>query len=137
MKHVLLPDVVVHVGWLGYGGNLRTPLRRGTGAVISLTIFETGHVLTILSCFRSSDTLTWLKTTFPCYCTTHSIFDSMRQKRAKAYKKLMHLYCMNFGFRQPYQVLGVFRLTPQTCLHTVSCTSQLIPKCAPRAPLKK
>jgi len=30
----------------------------------------------------------------------------MRQKRAKAYKKLMQLYCMSFGFRQPYQVLG-------------------------------
>jgi len=29
----------------------------------------------------------------------------MRQKRAKAYKKLMHLYCMSFGFREPYQVL--------------------------------
>ncbi|PPQ71750.1 hypothetical protein CVT26_007590 [Gymnopilus dilepis] len=29
----------------------------------------------------------------------------MRQKRAKAYRKLMHLYSMFFGFRQPYQVL--------------------------------
>ncbi|EPT04253.1 hypothetical protein FOMPIDRAFT_1114186 [Fomitopsis schrenkii] len=29
----------------------------------------------------------------------------MRQKRAKAYRKLMSLYCMSFGFRQPYQVL--------------------------------
>ncbi|TFY79374.1 hypothetical protein EWM64_g4639 [Hericium alpestre] len=29
----------------------------------------------------------------------------MRQKRAKAYRKLMALYCMSFGFRQPYQVL--------------------------------
>ncbi|KAH9486759.1 rRNA-processing protein utp23 [Psilocybe cubensis] len=29
----------------------------------------------------------------------------MRQKRAKAYRKLMHLYCMTFGFRQPYQIL--------------------------------
>ncbi|KAF8973737.1 Fcf1-domain-containing protein [Flammula alnicola] len=29
----------------------------------------------------------------------------MRQKRAKAYRKLMHLYSMSFGFRQPYQVL--------------------------------
>ncbi|KAH8113973.1 PIN domain-like protein [Phellopilus nigrolimitatus] len=29
----------------------------------------------------------------------------MRQKRAKAYRKLMHVYCMSFGFRQPYQVL--------------------------------
>ncbi|KAF9478048.1 Fcf1-domain-containing protein [Pholiota conissans] len=30
----------------------------------------------------------------------------MRQKRAKAYRKLMHLYCTTFGFRQPYQILG-------------------------------
>ncbi|RDB28919.1 rRNA-processing protein utp23 [Hypsizygus marmoreus] len=29
----------------------------------------------------------------------------MRQKRAKAYRKLMALYSMKFGFRQPYQVL--------------------------------
>ncbi|KAJ7102217.1 PIN domain-like protein [Mycena belliarum] len=29
----------------------------------------------------------------------------MRQKRAKAYRKLMALYSMSFGFRQPYQVL--------------------------------
>ncbi|KAF9535850.1 Fcf1-domain-containing protein [Crepidotus variabilis] len=30
----------------------------------------------------------------------------MRQKRAKSYRKLMQLYSMSFGFRQPYQVLG-------------------------------
>jgi len=30
----------------------------------------------------------------------------MRQKRAKAYKKLMAMYELSFGFRQPYQVLG-------------------------------
>ncbi|KAG6901854.1 hypothetical protein C0995_007240 [Termitomyces sp. Mi166 len=29
----------------------------------------------------------------------------MRQKRAKAYRKLMSLYSMTFGFRLPYQVL--------------------------------
>ncbi|KAI6106988.1 Fcf1-domain-containing protein [Pisolithus croceorrhizus] len=29
----------------------------------------------------------------------------MRQKRAKTYRKLMSLYCMSFGFREPYQVL--------------------------------
>ncbi|KAJ7630654.1 Fcf1-domain-containing protein [Roridomyces roridus] len=29
----------------------------------------------------------------------------MRQKRAKTYRKLMALYSMSFGFRQPYQVL--------------------------------
>ncbi|KAG8775839.1 hypothetical protein FRC15_000296, partial [Serendipita sp. 397] len=29
----------------------------------------------------------------------------MRQKRAKAYRKLMAMYELSFGFRQPYQVL--------------------------------
>lgn len=29
----------------------------------------------------------------------------MRQKRAKAYKRVMALYVSTFGFRQPYQVL--------------------------------
>ncbi|KAH7883751.1 Fcf1-domain-containing protein [Phlebopus sp. FC_14] len=29
----------------------------------------------------------------------------MRQKRAKTYRRLMSLYCLTFGFRQPYQVL--------------------------------
>ncbi|KAG1755104.1 Fcf1-domain-containing protein [Suillus paluster] len=29
----------------------------------------------------------------------------MRQKRAKTYRKLMHLYSMSFRFRQPYQIL--------------------------------
>ncbi|KAI9572803.1 Fcf1-domain-containing protein [Boletus coccyginus] len=29
----------------------------------------------------------------------------MRQKRAKTYRKLMSLYSLSFGFRQPYQVL--------------------------------
>lgn len=33
----------------------------------------------------------------------------MRQKRAKAYRKLMSLYSMSFGFRQPYQTLGKYR----------------------------
>jgi U3 small nucleolar RNA-associated protein 23 len=33
---------------------------------------------------------------------------NMRQKRAKAYRKLMAMYEMTFGFRQPYQVLGIF-----------------------------
>lgn len=31
---------------------------------------------------------------------------NMRQKRAKAYKKLMAMYELSFRFRQPYQVLG-------------------------------
>jgi U3 small nucleolar RNA-associated protein 23 len=30
----------------------------------------------------------------------------MRQKRAKAYKRLMSLYSQFFGFRSPFQVLG-------------------------------
>jgi len=30
----------------------------------------------------------------------------MRQKRAKTYRKLMSLYRLSFGFREPYQVLG-------------------------------
>ena len=37
----------------------------------------------------------------------HSHSCTMRQKRAKAYKKLMHMYTMTYGFRTPYQVLGV------------------------------
>lgn len=36
----------------------------------------------------------------------NQLSSKMRQKRAKAYRKLMHLYCMSFGFRQPYQILG-------------------------------
>ncbi|KAL5535473.1 hypothetical protein ACEPAF_3567 [Sanghuangporus sanghuang] len=40
----------------------------------------------------------------------------MRQKRAKAYRKLMHVYCMSFGFRQPYQVL----VDSEMCLEAVS-----------------
>lgn len=43
----------------------------------------------------------------------------MRQKRAKSYKKLMHLYCMSFGFRQPFQVLGA----PCICCTRISCSS--------------
>jgi U3 small nucleolar RNA-associated protein 23 len=29
----------------------------------------------------------------------------MRGKRSKQYRKLMHQYELNFGFREPYQVL--------------------------------
>lgn len=32
----------------------------------------------------------------------------MRQKRAKAYRKLMSLYSLTFGFREPYQVLSAY-----------------------------
>lgn len=41
----------------------------------------------------------------------------MRQKRAKAYRKLMSLYSMTFGFRQPYQVLGTPPSTPTCAIH--------------------
>jgi hypothetical protein len=39
---------------------------------------------------------------------------NMRQKRAKAYKKLMAMYELSFGFRQPYQVIGEVFLVDQT-----------------------
>lgn len=32
----------------------------------------------------------------------------MRQKRSKAYRKLMSMFSTSFGFRQPYQVLGAY-----------------------------
>jgi hypothetical protein len=32
----------------------------------------------------------------------------MRGKRAKQYRKLMQQYGLSFGFREPYQVLGMF-----------------------------
>jgi hypothetical protein len=31
----------------------------------------------------------------------------MRAKRSKKYRKLMHQYELAFGFREPYQVLGM------------------------------
>lgn len=40
---------------------------------------------------------------------------TMRQKRAKAYRKLMTLYSMSFGFRQPYQVLGTYTHPRAAC----------------------
>ncbi|KAF8912838.1 Fcf1-domain-containing protein [Gymnopilus junonius] len=46
----------------------------------------------------------------------------MRQKRAKAYRKLMHLYSMSFGFRQPYQVL----VDSEMCKAGVSQTSDFV-----------
>lgn len=33
----------------------------------------------------------------------------MRGKRSKQYRKLMQQYCLTFGFREPYQVLGLFK----------------------------
>lgn len=35
----------------------------------------------------------------------------MRGKRSKQYRKLMQQYCLTFGFREPYQVLGAFKMT--------------------------
>lgn len=32
--------------------------------------------------------------------------DTMRAKRSKKYRKLMHQYELTFGFHEPYQVLG-------------------------------
>ncbi|KZT06891.1 uncharacterized protein LAESUDRAFT_652645 [Laetiporus sulphureus 93-53] len=40
----------------------------------------------------------------------------MRQGRAKTYRKLMSMYCMSFGFRQPYQVL----VDSEMCKHAAS-----------------
>lgn len=34
----------------------------------------------------------------------------MRAKRSKKYRKLMHQYELTFGFREPYQVLGMATL---------------------------
>ena len=54
----------------------------------------------------------------------------MRQKRAKAYRKLMALYSLSFGFRQPYQILGeyLFAFDLEVSLKASQC-SQLTPKC--------
>ncbi|CAE6442296.1 unnamed protein product [Rhizoctonia solani] len=49
----------------------------------------------------------------------------MRQKRAKAYKKLMALYTMSFGFRQPYQVLVDSTFCIEVCQHKMDPVKQL------------
>jgi len=36
----------------------------------------------------------------------------MRGKRSKQYRKLMQQYGLNFGFREPYQVLREFSIRP-------------------------
>ncbi|PPQ76409.1 hypothetical protein CVT24_012626 [Panaeolus cyanescens] len=46
----------------------------------------------------------------------------MRQKRAKAYRKLMQLYSMSFGFREPYQVL----VDSELCRLSVSQKFELV-----------
>lgn len=47
--------------------------------------------------------------------TTHSCRTrfKMRGKRSKQYRKLMEQFSMTFGFREPYQVLGLFYLAPR------------------------
>ncbi|KAH7924860.1 Fcf1-domain-containing protein [Leucogyrophana mollusca] len=45
----------------------------------------------------------------------------MRQKRAKAYRKLMALYCMSFNFREPYQVL----VDSETCKIAIDSKMEL------------
>lgn len=45
--------------------------------------------------------------TFTFTFTFTSTSSKMRQKRAKTYRKLMALYSMSFGFRQPYQTLSM------------------------------
>ncbi|KAI0053296.1 hypothetical protein FA95DRAFT_1579438 [Auriscalpium vulgare] len=40
----------------------------------------------------------------------------MRQKRSKAYRKLMNMYRLSFGFREPYQVL----VDSETCKEAIS-----------------
>jgi U3 small nucleolar RNA-associated protein 23 len=49
----------------------------------------------------------------------------MRQKRTKAYKKLMALYSMSFGFRQPYQVLVDSTFCTEVCQHKMDPIKQL------------
>ncbi|ESK98374.1 rrna-processing protein utp23 [Moniliophthora roreri MCA 2997] len=49
----------------------------------------------------------------------------MRQKRAKAYRKLMHLYAMSFGFRQPYQVLVDSEICKEAIKHKCDLVKQL------------
>ncbi|KAJ6519534.1 PIN domain-like protein [Mycena sanguinolenta] len=49
----------------------------------------------------------------------------MRQKRAKAYRKLMALYSMSFGFRQPYQVLVDSEMCKEATEHKIELVKQL------------
>ncbi|KAI5121349.1 hypothetical protein M0805_000657 [Coniferiporia weirii] len=49
----------------------------------------------------------------------------MRQKRAKTYRKLMHSYCMTFGFRQPYQVLVDSEMCREAIASKFDLTKQL------------
>ncbi|KAH9944452.1 PIN domain-like protein [Epithele typhae] len=49
----------------------------------------------------------------------------MRHKRAKAYRKLMSLYAMSFGFRQPYQVLVDSHMAKEASAHKIELVKQL------------
>ncbi|TBU35164.1 PIN domain-like protein [Dichomitus squalens] len=49
----------------------------------------------------------------------------MRQKRAKAYRKLMSLYSISFGFRQPYQVLIDSHMSKEAVTHKIDLVKQL------------
>ncbi|KAJ4001277.1 Fcf1-domain-containing protein [Lentinula boryana] len=49
----------------------------------------------------------------------------MRQKRAKTYRKLMSLYSMSFGFRQPYQVLVDSEVCKASVDHKIELVKQL------------
>ncbi|KAF9068041.1 Fcf1-domain-containing protein [Rhodocollybia butyracea] len=49
----------------------------------------------------------------------------MRQKRAKTYRKLMSLYSMSFGFRQPYQVLVDSEICKASVDHKIELAKQL------------
>ncbi|KAI0669979.1 Fcf1-domain-containing protein [Trametes maxima] len=49
----------------------------------------------------------------------------MRQKRAKAYRKLMSLYSLTFGFRQPYQVLIDSHMCKEAVAHKIELAKQL------------
>ncbi|CDO72319.1 hypothetical protein BN946_scf184977.g16 [Trametes cinnabarina] len=49
----------------------------------------------------------------------------MRQKRAKAYRKLMSLYSLSFGFRQPYQVLIDSHMCKEAVAHKIELVKQL------------
>ncbi|KAJ8468652.1 hypothetical protein ONZ45_g17168 [Pleurotus djamor] len=49
----------------------------------------------------------------------------MRQKRAKTYKKLMALYALSFGFRQPYQVLVDSLICKDVVDHKIDLVKQL------------
>jgi U3 small nucleolar RNA-associated protein 23 len=44
----------------------------------------------------------------------------MRAKRSKKYRKIMEQYGLTFGFREPYQVLGMARFCPRDLSHSLT-----------------